>query len=405
MKQTSILTAGLLCWAAFSGQLQAGVFQIESPPIPAKVVKAVVIEVGKENNLREQDPKEQDQADQNSTNQEEDESSQTDESSVISTAEYVGQTGQEIGERTIRFHLWNGLIIGGDLEVDSINIETEFGPLKVPIDRIMKFYPGLDSFPELNSKIDSLVEALGDKNFEIRENSHNELVRMGSLLQTEIYRFDDAGSVERKKHLAEIKKKIEELADDDLENESKPQALVRGDRIETPEFTIVGKIVQSEFDLNSKYGKMKVQLADIQMADRTYDRIASEIRRNLTIDAMDFFPEGKSTKIRVKRGDKIKVLASGSVNWVNWNTSCGPDGMSDKGQFRGHPSGMLLARIGEKEDYIKIGSEGSFVAPSSGVLYLGIGIADNYARNTGYRWTGEYKARILIQPTLETDNR
>lgn len=317
---------------------------------------------------------------------------------IINTADFVGHTAGEIGDQNIRFHLWNGLIIGGDLVVDHIDVETEFGSLKVPIRKIQRFYPGLDSFPEMQQKIEGLVEGLGDKNFEIRERSHNALVAMGPLLSRELDRFDDGGSVERKIHLSEIKKKIEELEvqQDSSDNQAAP--LIRGDKIETGEFSIVGKIVQNDFQLKSKYGDMRILLADIQMADRTFNQITVDVRKNVKIDGMDFFPTGTFTKIRVKQGDKINITATGTVNWVNWNSSCGPDGMSDKGQFMGHQSGTLLARIGDNGDYVRIGSQGSFIATTSGELFLGIAIADNYGRNSGYRWTGEYQAKILIQP-------
>ncbi len=283
--------------------------------------------------------------------------------------------------------------------IEHIDVETEFGALKVPIAKIQRFYPGLDSFPQLESKIQTLVADLGDKNFDVREKSHAELVEMGPLIRLEINRFDDGGSVERKKHLAEIKKKIEEILDDsdDLDDSIAPP-LIRGDRIETDQFTIVGKIVQPEFRMRSKYGDMVVQLADIKMGDRAFNVTTAEIRRTVEIDAMDFFPDGTTTKIRVNRGDKISINATGTVNWTNWNSACGPDGMSDKGQFSGHNSGMLLARIGDSSDLIKVGSKATFTAPRSGVLYLGIAMAENYSRNTGYRWTGNYSAKIQIQP-------
>jgi hypothetical protein len=336
------------------------------------------------------------QVEQDETQEEEQAAGQDDK--MINTADFVGQTAGEIGDQNIRFHLWNGLIIGGDLVVDHIDVETEFGSLKVPIRKIQRFYPGLDSFPEMQQKIEGLVEGLGDKNFEIRERSHNELVAMGPLLAREIHRFDDGGSVERKKHLGEIKRKIEELVLQENSADNQITPLIRGDKIETGQFSIVGKVLQNDFQLKSKYGDMRVLLADIQMADRTFNQVTVDVRKNVTIDGMDFFPTGTSTKIRVKQGDKINITANGTVNWINWNSSCGPEGMTDKGQFLGHQSGTLLARIGNTGDYIRIGAQGSFIAATSGELFLGIAIADNYGRNSGYRWTGEYQAKILIQP-------
>ncbi len=132
---------------------------------------------------------------------------------VTDTASLTAQPAP-LGDQFIRFHMWDGSIVGGDVEVEKIDIETEFGTLQVPIEKISKFRPGLDSIPKLNRKITELVEGLGDKDFEVREKSHRELVAMGLQIQQEIKRFDDGGSVERKKHLAEIKKEFAELADE-----------------------------------------------------------------------------------------------------------------------------------------------------------------------------------------------
>ena len=103
-----------------------------------------------------------------------------------------------ISERFVRFHMWDGSIVGGEVQQDSISIRTEFGTLQVPVSDVKKFYPGLNSFPELNSKIEKLIEGLGDKNFDVREKSHRDLAARGSQIRVEIERFDDKGSAERK---------------------------------------------------------------------------------------------------------------------------------------------------------------------------------------------------------------
>jgi hypothetical protein len=295
--------------------------------------------------------------------------------------------------RYIRFHMWDGLIVGGDASVDAIDVDTEFGPLKIPIGKILRFYPGLDSMTELQTKIDGLVESLGDRNFEVREKSHNELLGMGSLLRHEIARFEDNGSAERKKHLAELRKKLDEL-EEDVEDPVRP--LIRGDYIETPNFSIVGKIVQREFRLKSQFGEMTIPLSQIRTADRTFGFVNPEVRKSIDVESTSFFPEGTRTKIKVNRGDKITIDATGSVHWQNWSTNCGPEGMSDKGQFQSFNSGTLLARIG-KNKYIKVGDNATFVADASGELQLGIAMADNF-RTGGYTWTGKYIAKIVVKP-------
>ena len=308
----------------------------------------------------------------------------------------------DIGNQFIRFHMWDGSIVGGDVAFDKIDIDTTFGTLQIPIRDILKFHPGLDSIPALGARITTLVEGLGDKDFSVRENSHRELVSMGLQLQNEIGRFEDGGSAERKKHLEEIKKLIAEMSDEsgDLETGELERPLIRGDLIVTREFSIVGKIRQSEFQLSSKFGDLLVNLADIRMADRSFNSSKEEVRKSVEISGTSFFQTTPvSTKIRVNRGDKISIRASGVVQWTNWSTSSGPDGIENQGTWQNQNSGTLMARVGKGDNYIKIGSSGDFVAKQTGELFLGIAIQDNFAKNnSGYRWDGDYTAKIVIQP-------
>ena len=308
----------------------------------------------------------------------------------------------DIGNQFIRFHMWDGSIVGGDVAFDKIDIDTTFGTLQIPIRDILKFHPGLDSIPALGARITTLVEGLGDKDFSVRENSHRELVSMGLQLQNEIGRFEDGGSAERKKHLEEIKKLIAEMSDEsgDLETGELERPLIRGDLIVTREFSIVGKIRQSEFQLSSKFGDLLVNLADIRMADRSFNSSKEEVRKSVEISGTSFFQTTPvSTKIRVNRGDKISIRASGVVQWTNWSTSSGPDGIENQGTWQNQNSGTLMARVGKGDNYIKIGSSGDFVAKQAGELFLGIAIQDNFAKNnSGYRWDGDYTAKIVIQP-------
>ncbi len=306
---------------------------------------------------------------------------------------------EEIGDRFIRFHMWDGSIVGGEVSVDQIEVETEFGTLAIPIEKILKFSPGLDSLPVLNEQLSTLVENLGDKNFDTREQAHRELISMGALIRNAIDGFSDGGSAERKKHLEDIKKQFGEMAED-FEATETMSALVQDDTVVTEHFTIVGKIKQDGFTMGSKFGELNIKLTDIKLADRTFNMARQEVRKSVEVDSRAFFQtEPLSTKIRVNRGDKISIRATGTIEWKNWNTSCGPGGQTSQGQWEGINSGALAARIGKTGKYVEVGAKGDFVAKESGVLYLGIAMQDNYARNSSYRWEGNYSAKISVQPT------
>lgn len=307
---------------------------------------------------------------------------------------------KEISEKFVRFHMWDGSIVGGEVQMETISVETEFGVLQVPIRDIRKFYPGLNSFPELDTKIKNLVEKLGDKDFDVREKSHRELTGMGIQIRNELDKFEDGGSAERKKRISEIKKEFDEQLDSmDEDDDSTEQPLIRGDRIDTPNFSIVGKIQQEEFVLDSKFGELRVTLGDVQMADRSFQEVGGVVKKKFNVSGHTFFQKKPlSTKLRINKGDRISVKADGVIQWTNWSTSSSPEGLTNQGKYLGINGGTLICRVGTSGQPMKVGSKVSFVAKKSGVLYFAIAMQDSYINNSGYRWVGNYKAQVEVKP-------
>lgn len=304
------------------------------------------------------------------------------------------------GPREVRLRLWDGSVLTGDLGIDSIHIETKFGMLEVPVSNIQFLRPGLASIPEMNEKIRNLVEQLGDKEFQAREQAHRELLGMGLAIRTQLRGFTDGGSAERKKHLQTLAEEIEELAEDEDPSQVANATLEVEDSITTGDFTIVGRIRETQFALKTRYGDLKIELKDIRSGDRTWGSSGSAIRKSLDIEATAFFQrEPAKTRIRVKAGDKISIRASGSVTWASWgNMTSTPEGLGNQGQWNGMNCGAVAARIGKSGDVIKIGEKAEFVAKSSGELILGVAMQDNFASQEGYQWNGKYTARIVVEP-------
>ena len=109
----------------------------------------------------------------------------------------------------------------------------------------------------------------------------------------------------------------------------------------------------------------------------------------------------KSTGVRVEAGDKIVLRADGNVIMSPWgsNAATGPDGAPNYGWYIPNqiPGGALVARIGDKGTVFKVGRQSTFVAKSSGVLQLAIGIQPEYA-NEGYQYPGQYSVKLKIDP-------
>ena len=315
-----------------------------------------------------------------------------------------GPAEEKIGEQFAQLHLRDASIIGGDIKMASIDIKTEYGVLKVPISKVSKIMPGLNGNPELKNKITSLVKGLGDAELTIRDAAQRDLVAMGLKIKKVLNTYDDGGLAERGKRLEEIRTEFGEIAEEleeDLINPETP--LDFNDTVVTPDFSIVGEIQQKEFEVSSKFGRLQVQLGDILVADRTINQSRPEVRKTVEVDAMAFFQtKPQSAGIRVHKGDKISIQASGVVQWTNWSNSSSPEGLTNRSTWNGINSGKLVARVGtDNSSCVAVGAKGEFVAKKSGTLYLGISMRDSYATSTSYTWTGNYKAKIKIAPGTE----
>jgi hypothetical protein len=323
------------------------------------------------------------------------------EDELAEDSETTIEKAPQISDQFAQLHLRDGSIIGGEIETKTIDIKTNFGMLTVPIARIVRIYPGLNSSPELNLKITQLVEDLGNNEAATRDAAQKELVSMGVKIVNILRQSGDGGNAERKKRLAQIRSSLDELLADEFDGDPDAESLLTyDDRIVTPDFSITGKIQQQEFRVVSKFGDLVVKLDDLKLADRLSSDSKSEIRKTVSVPAMAFFQtQPKSTGIRVNKGDKISIGADGVVQWTNWNSSSTPAGLTNRSNWNGINSGTLVARIGtNNSNCVSVGTKGEFVAKLSGTLYLGISMRDSYASNASYKWAGAYKARIRVNP-------
>ncbi len=307
------------------------------------------------------------------------------------------------GPRYLKLHLFDGSVLTGDLSIAEIAVETQFGKLTVPIDKIRSFNPGLDSFPELSAQISSKIKSLGSDDYKTREAAHKELAAMGVKVQRELEKFVADDNAEIKRHVGEILKEFEEAAEDGGEDEESTveQPWIRLDTVVTSDFTVVGKVSPTEFKVASKYGDLNVKLADVRRAER--DAGAKEsFRKSLTVAGENLAQRTfKSSGVRVQAGDKITFKAEGSIVMSPWggNASSGPDGAPNYGWYIPNQiaGGTLVARIGEKGQIFKVGRQSTMVAKQSGVLQFAIGMQGDYAGD-GYQFPGEYRVKVKIDP-------
>jgi hypothetical protein len=128
--------------------------------------------------------------------------------------------------------------------------------------------------------------------------------------------------------------------------------------------------------------------------DRASRKLAGQVRTvNIDVVAKR---DWTSTGLIVKRGDRIRITATGSVTIDPASgQSTGPDGSDiadPKKLMQDQPTGALIGVIGaDNDDFIFIGRQVDFTATRDGLLFLSVNegvLADN---------TGSYKATIELQ--------
>ncbi|HZS05602.1 MAG TPA: hypothetical protein VFD58_12250 [Blastocatellia bacterium] len=102
-----------------------------------------------------------------------------------------------------------------------------------------------------------------------------------------------------------------------------------------------------------------------------------------------------STEIRVQRGQRISISASGEVDLGNGQRSS-PGGIAindGRKLITNKPTGALIAVVGDdNDDFIYIGRSSEFTAAHNGILFLSVNegnLKDN---------AGSYLARIKVSP-------
>lgn len=299
----------------------------------------------------------------------------------------------------ITLELMDGSTITGTMSLKELAVETEFGPLKVPITRIVSFTPGIDNHADFQKKIADLVEKLGSAETGVRDAAQRELAGIAPQIRVELAKYQADADPERKLRIGAILDELAEASSDEDAGPA-PASMIRLDSIETPDFSIVGRIVPKTFEVASPYGVLNIKLADIRRAKRMGPAKAQEIQKTVSVDGTNMpTMKWRESGVRVEKGDKVSVKADGTLTLTPWGSEATstPDGAGNYGWYmQGQiPMGALIGRIGKNGKVFKVGANANFTAEQSGELQLAVGIIQNYANNP---FPGKYSVKIKVRP-------
>ena len=295
----------------------------------------------------------------------------------------------------LKITLMDGSLLNGKLSVAEFAIDTRFGALKVPVDQIQSFRPGLQSHAGLQTSLTGLINDLGADTYATREKAQQAIMKLGPDIRGELARLVKTVEGERAARLQKIIDDFEAMRSDD-DDPGQTAEWSRDDVIVTPGFVVVGRITTPGFAINSNYGTLQVKMEDVREGRR--DAAEPEnLAKNVSVPGSTIQQRAYiNTGIKLAKGDQVSFTASGSITLTPFgnNRQSTPDGATNVGvSYQGMQVGTLAARIGDNGTLIKVGSKLAWTADKAGVLFLGVACPDDYA---SYTFPGEYQVKIRV---------
>lgn len=295
------------------------------------------------------------------------------------------------------FKTWSNELIRGDLNLKVLKIQTTFGPLETPIDKIKSVNVGYHVSEDLNKQITELIGGLGSTNAQIRDDATKKLMKLGNWSYKPVS--------EHKSKDVEVNKRIDLILQDIKKNLNEHEYLKDDfDTIFTDDFVIKGKLLHDNFPFRHKsFGVQQLAIHEIKEVRPVGESVAS-----FQVDASKYelTKQWFNTNIKITSGQKITVRASGTVDL--WPQTPGqyivtPKGYSQNAINSSYPAGALILKVeerGKSQETFVVGENWSGASRFDGTIYLSIaGTAwgNQAVANNDNNIIGTYQVNISVE--------
>ena len=292
------------------------------------------------------------------------------------------------------FHLRDQSRIAGKPKLKSLDVETRYGNLSIPLDQLVRVRFARRLPAELQGKIEKLIKELGDEDFDKREAATAGLKEIGAPALDALRKAAKSENDEVKNRadgiiagLATESSKTPQAADDD----PLPQLSGTEDEVTTTRMTVKGRVTMEEIALETQYGDLRVSVSDL--SGITF-RMSGPSTAKATVSCQNQPPQNwLETKVDLEKGQKIKIEATGQVTVRNYGIVSGPDGnreYSGHATFNNFPMLSLGGKVGKKGEPFLIGNNYTGKVRGQGKLYLGIVTFSPYPTGA----VGNYQVKV-----------
>jgi hypothetical protein len=257
-----------------------------------------------------------------------------------------------------------GSMLVGRIEPSTWKVKTDFGELLVPVAEIRRVRFGRRAQPERLARVEQALKDLAGGNPDRRDHARAAIHAEGAFAALSLRRVAKEDLDPEVRRIAG-----EILVEMELAEE---QILPDDDLVDTTRFSLRGEVDLAAFKVHvTELGPLVVRRSDVAQM-RSF---APDSARRLTVGGTQVWPNGwLDTKIKVEKGEPLKITATGTIFFPNWGQACTPDGNPNMGAMNNMMLGTLAGRIGDKGTLFRIGSNYASAAPASGTLQLIVNI-------------------------------
>ena len=298
---------------------------------------------------------------------------------------------KEAADKAPIFYLRDGSKIAGMPRLETLQVTTSYGVLNIPRDQLVRIRFARRVDAATRSRVEGLIEDLGNEDFDRREAASNSLAEVGPDALQLLRKALKSSNEEVKNRATRLIERIDSKGEGKTEkDEALPELVGAEDEVTTAKMTVRGTVSGEEIGIDSRYGELKIRIADLAGAIfRTSGASAGKVE----VSAQNQAPQNwVDTKLDVEKGQKLKIEATGQITVRNYGISSGPEGNRDWGgnSFNNFPMLALVGKIGRRGQPFLIGPSFTGKANASGRLHLAVVPFTPYAGGA----TGSYQVKI-----------
>jgi hypothetical protein len=292
------------------------------------------------------------------------------------------------------FYLRDNSKIAGTPKIEFLEVETQYGTLKIPRDQLVRIRLARRIDAALRERIGQLIAELGHDDFDKRDAATKAIGEIGIPALDFLRKAAKSPNEEVKNRASILIGQIEEkaVAKGPEGEDSLPEISGSEDEVSTARMTVRGSIPAEELVIESRYGDLRVRLADL--SGIVFRRSAASAAR-IDLPSQNN-PPGNwlDTKIDVEKGERLKIEATGQVSVRNYGIIAGPDGNREwsGNSFGNFPMLSVVGKIGKRGQPFLIGNGYSGKSRGSGRLYLGVVAFSPYPGGAA----GSYQVKVQV---------